>query len=141
MSGRVPHRIHLSNPGNCQPSSRLSLLRSSFDRRRDRGRLGAIAVIGGWSGEATEGSRMEKRRLESCVQENKNEDVCIYRPDSLPISPLTQRLEKCHARHMVFAPPTQSTPTLTRGQGPTGQPSWVSQSVPRGDEVLHRCYV
>jgi hypothetical protein len=52
QGGAVPHPP--VKPGDYQPSSHLSLLRLSFDRRRDRGRLGAIAAIGGWSGEETE---------------------------------------------------------------------------------------
>jgi hypothetical protein len=48
------------NSGDCQPSNHLSLLRSSSAQRRERGRLGAITMIGGWSWEATEDSRLKK---------------------------------------------------------------------------------
>jgi hypothetical protein len=58
-----------------EPGSRLSLLMSSSDQRRDHERLGAIAMIGGRSREATEGSRMKKRRLGCCAQEDVNEDA------------------------------------------------------------------
>jgi hypothetical protein len=75
MSGEVSCRIHPSNPGDYEPSSRLNLLRSSSARRCERRRLGTIAAIDGWSWEATKGSRSEKRRIRSCVQENENENT------------------------------------------------------------------
>jgi hypothetical protein len=46
MSGKVLRRIHSSNPGDCQPSNCLNLLRSTSAQRCERRRLGTTATIG-----------------------------------------------------------------------------------------------
>jgi hypothetical protein len=59
--------------------------------------------------EAEEGSRSKKRRRWSYAQESKDDEVGICRPDSLPIYPLTQRLENV-VRGTCYPHPLRNLP-------------------------------
>jgi hypothetical protein len=63
-SRRMPRRIHPLNPSDCHPRTYLSFLSSSSFRRREDGRLDAIAVSSGQSMESDRELKVEETRQE-----------------------------------------------------------------------------
>jgi hypothetical protein len=92
-------------------------------------RLDAITMIGGRSSSGRRSAQEQRKKMEKLGARRKNEGERIFRPDPLPLYPLSRCLERRHAWCLVFAPPAQSTTSLTRGLGgrqsvSMGQTNW-----------------
>jgi hypothetical protein len=65
LSRIAPHHTLPSYPSDCHPSNRLSFMRSLPDRKREAGRMDAIAVGAGWDLEGGRELKNEGRRQRS----------------------------------------------------------------------------